>query len=216
MEDAKPEKKPDIKALAKKSLRKGKRNVKHRNPDGSRRSEWEPSPRDLAIYEAVTSGKTQTEVAEEMSPPCTRSNICRVMKAVNKWLSLKLMDEIRETRAEHVMRLLHIHEEAMKAWRNSQGTIIKKIKRQAIDKLGNIHNLVGEEITISAGSPAFLAEARAALDDIRKVCGINKAPTEDPDENEGRVAGRSREQAIVEHIDRLQQTVKAMQQPSRN
>lgn len=215
-DDAKPVKKPDVKALAKKGQSKGKRNAKNRNSDGTAKEAWEPSPRDLFIYDEVCSGKTQSEVGRSFDPPMTRANICRVMKNVNRWLSARMMDEIRETRAEHTMRLMHIHEEAMKAWRASQGVIVKKIRRQAVDKEGCVHDLEGEEITISAGASAFLFEARAALDDVRKIWGANKAPTIDPDEQEGRVAGKSREAAIKEHIQKLQQTVKSISMPSRN
>lgn len=190
---------------------------------GQKRKEWEPSAYQLAIYEAVRKGSSYRAVAaafSETGKSISFQRVGAICQAVDQYLAQYYMENIRELRARHTGHLEHIFCEAMAAFEKSKGIgVTEEFESVSIE---NPENSDGEPIGAiktkrkevhQCGNPAFLGEARAALADIRKIHAVDKNPkmVETDEGDEDRVAGKSRETVIEEHILRLQAAKKALQ-----
>lgn len=164
---------------------------------GQKRSEWEPSAYQWAIYDLVKRGNSYRTVAQAMTEKGYQLSFQRVGQictAIDDFLAQQYIDNTRAIRARHTEHLEHIFCEAMLAWERSKDS--------------------GDPDKPKPGAPAFLFEARSALTDIRKIHAVDKNPKlVEMDENadDDRVAGKSREAVLDEHINRLLAAKKAMQ-----
>ena len=159
---------------------------------------WEPDEHQMSVYAAVVRGdRSYREIAGEFK--ISKARVCQLVKKINGWLWPQRMDEIREIKAEHTERLLHVYGEAMAAWERS-----KLDEETTRVKTGGQHGPEKSRVRKGqAGNPAFLQEARAALAEIRRIWGAD-APITHQHTGEVRVAGVSREEAIGRQIAAMQ------------
>ena len=205
---AKMAKKKPAKKTARKTARKavGRRSNKNGVRNGK---EWEPEPRDLEMYAMVVEGvKTFDEIGKEFN--LHKSNVSRISKKIDKWLTPQWMDDIRSIKSRHTENLFHIFQQAMRSWEDSKCDEVT-VKTEEIT-VGD-EGLPGEKTTTTTkqnkvGNPAFLSQARAALQDIRKIWGADE-PIEHRHSGDIRVAGMSRtemHQRLAEHYQSMVKT----------
>lgn len=166
-----------------------KRNTRELGP-------WEPDTRDMQIYALVSRGQSQKKVAAkfDLSP----TSIHFITKKIDGWLAPQLMSQIREIKAGHTSRLMHIYQEAMAAWEKS-----KRMEEIEIEKNASKNPGTDYKRRYPVGNPAYLDQARAALDQIRDIWGAN-APLQIEHSGEVRVAGQNVTEARNLLMERLQ------------
>ncbi len=185
---------------------------------GQKRVEWEPNARQWAIYDAVRRGYSYRHVGFEFELSFQRvGEICR---QIDRYLSQLYIDRVRELRERHTQHLEHIFCEAMAAWERSKKAAVEITSEEVeldagADWDGSKVTLPAKKIrrkkSFQAGAPVFLNEARGALNDIRKIHAVDVNPKvreEEGDEDEGRVAGKDRDQLITERINALSASLK--------
>jgi hypothetical protein len=160
---------------------------------------WEPSPEQLEVYARVIKGdKTQAEVAKSVG--VTQPAISRLVSRIDRWLAPQWMDNIRQIKAGHTSRLMHIFKELMSGWENSKKR--HRATRQSTPGAdGTIRQV--ETIEIRAGDPNFLKGAIEALEQIRIMWGMN-APEKVEGETTLRVGGLNRSVAIEKRRQELE------------
>lgn len=167
---------------------------------------WEPTADQLAAYAEVIRGQRTgiplSHVAE--SRGIARQTLHEHVQKIAAWLRPQLMEEIRHIRFQHADHLLHIFAEAMQAWERS--------KEDAVEQSDTTGGAGGDTTTVKrrkqAGNPAFLAEARAALESIRKMWGADEPQRFEMNfGGEVRVAGIPRDEAIRQQIARMQAAI---------
>lgn len=155
----------------------------------SRRKKWEPNERQLEIYAYIQSGKRYVRAAKKFGLVVSR--IHDICKQIDKWLAGRLVHRVEQIKARHYSRLEIIYAEAMAAWRRSQ--LDEEIETETEKDHGQFPGTETKKTRKGqAGAPAFLAEARAALADQRKIYGADapdKTETGKPGEFEHGGAG---------------------------
>jgi hypothetical protein len=180
---------------------------------GQKRTEWEPSAFQWAVYEQVRKGGTYRQVAAaftEAGEPITHQGVSNICGRVDEYLAQQSMERVRAMRERHTGHLEHLFCEAMAAWEASKGIVVteefESVTIKGADGEAEPAEKKKRKEVHSAGNPAFLSEARAALAEIRKVHAVDKNPKireEDEGADDERVAGKSRVQVIEETINRL-------------
>lgn len=133
------------------------------------------------------------------------------MKKVNDWLVPRYAEDIRGIKAKHTHCLEVVFAEAMTAWEESKRPAVtttvetdedgKKVKKT--------------QTRYQCGNPSFLAEARDALEQIRKIWGAD-APSKVEHSGELRVAGMSLEEANQQLASELQSVLQQITTPTEN
>ena len=143
---------------------------------------YAPCTRDLEIYAYVCTGKSYNQAGKKWK--LTGSACYYIVNKIDAWLAPQLMSKIREIKSHHTTCLMHIFREAMHAWAKSK-------RMEEIENEKNATQWPGTDVKrrYPVGNPAYLAEARAALDEIRDIWGAN-APLQIEQTNEIRVAGQ--------------------------
>ena len=176
---------------------------------------WEPSVQDLEIYALVIEGTlTQGQIGEKYGVSQPAVSMC--CRRIDRWLIPQYMDHIREEKARQTEHLWHIFREAMGGWRESKKsaktvtTVREPVVTEDEDGTSRVWKVISSRTTTvgQAGDPAHLAQARAALLDIRKIWGVD-APLEVRHSGEIRVGGLSREEAIKARIAQLEEMLQA-------
>lgn len=164
-------------------------------------SPWEPDERDMAIYAKVCGGQTLTDTAKQYE--LTPQRIHAIVHQIDAWLAPQLMEQIREIKANHTTRLMHVYVEAMAAWERSKLDETTYRVRENVD---------GKETSVTrkgnAGNGNFLSEARAALKEIREIWGAD-APLKVEHSGEVRVAGKDVSEVRSELLERMNKIVGA-------
>jgi hypothetical protein len=163
---------------------------------------WRPSPQQFAIYEAAIRGdKTQRQIAREAGR--AESSISELLSRIDRWLAPQFMDRIREIKANHTSRLMHIYTEHMSQWEKS-----KKVHRATKQSTPGKGGKAREVTTVEArpGDPRQLAGAMEALNQIREIWGMN-APEKIEGETTLRIGGLSRAKAIKNRMEELTQSL---------
>lgn len=158
---------------------------------------WEPDARQLEIYHAYVSGGTVRSVAATFG--MARSSAHLLVSKVNAWLVPQWMSDIRDLKTEHAERLMEVYREAMAGWERSKVPAVTR--RAGVGPQGAV------DVTTTAGQtgdPRYLAEARAALREIRDIWGAN-APARVQVNHEHRLAGKSPEEAKAAIFGRLRE-----------
>lgn len=163
-------------------------------------ADWEPSIRDLEIYAEIKKGRTYRDVAPDFD--VSYSNVHAVCKKIDKWLRPQWMDEIRDVMTRQSEHLEHIFCEAMAAWE------LSKQDRITVTKKNDGTLAAQDEITIrrehnKLGDPKYLAEARKALADIRKIWGAETKASAFQGDDDGNFdpTGKSRDEARAEFFE---------------
>lgn len=188
--------KPKIEARATRQRHKG-RHVK--------KGIWEPSARDLEMFHAYNcGGVTYRQIAEAFG--LARSVVGRTFQQINTWLFPQFVENIRNEKMMQTESLRHIFAEAMQGWERSKRDGVSVTEKDVEFGEGKIPAVEKSTTTKGqCGNPRFLDAARDALEDIRKLWGMN-APVEIQYTGELRVAGISVEDAnrqLVEQIERV-------------
>lgn len=196
--------------------KKLQRSVRKRN-NGSLRSKgpWEPTVRDLEIFHAYNSGKMDYR-AVGRAFKLSQEGARQICKKVVDWITPQYVEDIRGQKVRQTESLLHIFREAMQAWERSKlddVTIREKKVEVAEAKIEGVETVMTTRG--QAGDPRFLDQARGALDDIRKIWGMN-APIEIEYSGELRVAGMSVEEANKQLVDRIDSLKGRLLMPSTN
>lgn len=175
-----------------------------------RHKTWEPTARQLAIYEAVTRGGSIRAVGKMFS--ITHQSVGVTCMKIDDWLAQQYMDKIRQLRVRHTAQLEHVYRESMEAWEKSKQVGVTETTEQEEESPPNGKSAPAGPIRKKrqerhqCGEEAFLSSARSALADIRKIWAVDKNPKV-ADIGEGdeeyRVAGKPREQVIQEQIAKL-------------
>lgn len=127
-----------------------------------------PSPRNLEIYTLICEGKlTGAEIGKRFG--ITQQRVCQLRDAVERWARPQWAGKIDAIKESQAKLLMHLFQEAMEAWERS--------KLDAVSKVSEVGGRSGAKKSTTtkgqAGDPRFIAEARAALADIRKIWGAN-------------------------------------------
>lgn len=108
---------------------------------------YAPTARDLAWYLKWTrDGKGPQAIADECEPPIARSTVYVVLKRVDAWARLQLLDDIAEVRSRHLQMLERIIEEALTQWKTDFDVSHAELVRKA---LADIRKMLGVDKPIS-------------------------------------------------------------------
>jgi hypothetical protein len=166
---------------------------------------WRPDVRDLQIYARACSGKTFTAIAGDFElTPARCGQIC---KTIDAWLAPQLLGQIREMKANHTSRLMHIYTEAMAAWERSKKDAESEKETETADG-----NSVSKSRKRQCGNPVYLETAMDALMQIREIWGAD-APLQIAQTSELRVAGRNRDEVRGELLGHMRRITAAMERP---
>lgn len=138
---------------------------------------------ELRVWNLLSQGRTASGIARALD--LTQSGVSGIIRRVEKRYEELVVASVGEMKARQARILERIADEAMDAWGRSQKSAQKVVKEE-----GTVPTKGGEEGTIDItktsverrdGDPRFLAEARAALADLRDIYGLN-APKK-PEDN---------------------------------
>jgi len=126
--------------------------------------------RERRAWELSSKMWTQERIAQELG--LERSTISKMLKRLNERAMKTITDEILAEKAQHIRQLKEIADEAFQAWERSKETrkgVVKKSRTGGMTR--------GEETTTSVqdqdGDPRYLETAMKALNDIRKILGLD-------------------------------------------
>lgn len=130
--------------------------------------DYEPSPRDLEIYQELCKGRTLRDVGTEFN--LSHERIRQLRNKVRRYLSPKLQKEIARIRVDQTMALEHLYREMMAAWEKSKVPPTEEIDTVSGAEGENTSHTVKRKST--CGDPVYAAQARAALADIRALWNV--------------------------------------------
>ena len=181
--------------------RRTKKAIAKQVQNGNGGGTWVPSTEDLemyAVYSRLT--KTQQQIADEHN--ISQQAVSAKVKKVNLWLWKANIREIKSIKSGHIQHLMHIAREAMQGWEKSKLVGVTKSEKTGTGPMGD----TSEVATIrkeQCGEPRYLETTIKALEGVRKITGAD-IPMEITPEEDVRFAGQSREQAVLNTIERLQ------------
>jgi hypothetical protein len=163
----------------------------------------------LQIYELACEGRTsQAAIAKQFK--LTQQRVSQICQRVDQWLAPQIADQVLGLKVRHTQRLEAICRQAMQGYIRSQESAVSETVTDDGDR-----RTVTKATRGQAGNPAFLAQARGALDDIRRIWGAN--------EPEVRVegvglptAGKTQEQLLAEYKCRFNVLVQRLQSAREN
>lgn len=169
--------------------------------------EYQPSARDLQIHEMACHGRmSQAVIAEQFQ--LTQQRVSQICQHVDQWLAPQIADRVLALKARHTRKLEAVWQEAMAGFARSQEpaeTVTEDGDGQGVSKVTRVQ----------AGNPACLAQARGALDDIRRIWGMNEPEVR----MEGAgipTAGKTRDQLLVEYRARFDSLMRRLQSSQEN
>lgn len=140
---------------------------------------------ELRVWNLLSQGRTTSGIARALD--LTQSGVAGIIRRVERRYEEMVVASVGLMKARQARILERIADEAMDGWDRSQ-----KAAQKIVTEEGTVPTKGGEdgEIDIKKttverrdGDPRFLAEARAALADLRDIYGLN-APKK-PDESAG-------------------------------
>ncbi len=123
--------------------------------------------REMRAFELRQQLWTHERIAKDLG--VERSAVTKMLKRINKRYSDRLAEEVKRIRAEHTLHLEHMADEAMQAWIASKQPAKDARRRKTVRRGEEEENRVQTQ----NADPRFLAEARAALADIRDIWGVD-------------------------------------------
>lgn len=176
--------------------------VAPRNP---RRNHWQPSARDLEIYNSYCEGQhTMRKLAEKYK--LSLSSISEICTKVENYLAAIYIHDIRELRVRSTHRLEMLFSHACQSYLKSLEDEVTVTVTKAEDGKEERR----EQRRGQAGSAAHLDEARKCISDMLDIWG-GKAPKVVREIHQAmRVGGRSPEQALEARLSHLQSLVKGI------
>lgn len=181
---------------------KKKPRLNHRFPAGRRKlssKSPEPTIAELEVVRELSRGRSTNEVAKQFG--IDWHTVDAIHRRVTDYLRRDYLGDIVRMKVEHSEKLSDLYREARKAWDTSKAATVRT---------ANSDSGVSTTTITNHGDPRFLAEARAALEDIRTIWGAD-APLRIEHAGELRVAGKSQEEADAELVKHVQSLLKQMQ-----
>jgi hypothetical protein len=140
--------------------------------------------REELAWELRVKGMREQQIADELDRAClgrvTRQAVSAMLIRVEARALKGLSKQVEGYKLRQSEALWLIYAEAMAAWEKSKEPDKSITRKVATNALGAMEPAGGEPITMtvrdSDGDPRHLAEARAALADLRKLWGLD-APT---------------------------------------
>lgn len=160
---------------------------------------WEPTAQQLEVYHRFIAGESQSDLSPVYR--VAQQTISHWVRQINAWLVPQFINTVREIRCQHTEHLTHLFQEAMKAWERSKQDAVTKTEESGTGgEDGGSWSKEGTTTRGQAGNPSFLAEARAALREIREMWGAD-SPKRIDLQGDLRVAGVSRDEARAKWIE---------------
>jgi len=158
-------------------------NLKRRGLRGAaKRSQTNARDIELKVWKLLSQGKTPTAIANQLG--LARQSVHRIIRRVEARYNTSIMATVAEIKARQAIMLEGAMDEAMSAWERSKNPS-KRIRKQSgkggvEGRAGQSNEHVETQVESQVGDPRYLAEARAALADLRKLYGLN-APAKSSD-----------------------------------
>lgn len=161
---------------------------------------WEPTAQQLEVYNRFIAGESQVELAAACK--LSQQTVSHWVQQINTWLVPQFINSVREIRCQHTEHLTYIFREAMKGWERSKEDAVTTVSESGSGsgEDGGSWNKEGTTTRGQVGNPSFLAEARAALREIREMWGAD-SPKRIDIQGEIRVAGQGRDEARTKWIE---------------
>lgn len=140
------------------------------------RHRQEVQEREREIWRRRIQGDTQERIATSLN--VSQQAVSLALRRIEKRLAGEFVAEVAQIKARQAAQLEHVYAEAMAAWeRSCQDAERRQVVtgRAKATELGLIRLPDLETTTIEgqSGNPALLAQAMAALADIRKIYGYD-------------------------------------------
>jgi hypothetical protein len=143
---------------------------------------------------------TQAEIAARFG--IARQTVCKILHRHNQQVGEELVKRHAEIKGRQLGRLEHVALEAMKGWEASKKPTRRTKRRITEGGKGGGEEMREKTITRGPGDPRFLAEARGALADARRVAGLDSDQRDDGDVP---AAGSAEVTEALQTIARMQQ-----------
>ena len=125
--------------------------------------------RDMLIWELRAKGQTLRQIASAVDLSKTR--IHDILERIEDATLAKFSERIEHEKIRQEARLEYLYNQALKGWEGSQRPTRKTRVKAVKGERASTEKTMEE--TTSSGNPQFLAEARGALSDKRKVWGLD-------------------------------------------
>lgn len=149
-----------------------RRRSRGRGGQGGHEPRMRIQTREMRALELSVQGQTQRQIAEELG--VSQPAVSKILSRLEERYAREVVGTLDRHRAKQTLRLEHQYSESMRAWAESKqdSTIHRQRKGQgaAGQAAASIAELVVEN---QHGDPRYLEQARKALNDIRKVWGID-------------------------------------------
>ena len=128
--------------------------------------------RELRALELSIQGSTQRQIAEELG--ISQAAVSKILSRLEARYAREVVASLDRHRAKQTLRLEHHYSESMRAWAESKQDSTIRRQRKGQGAAGQAGSSIAELIVENQhGDPRYLEQARKALNDIRKVWGID-------------------------------------------
>lgn len=142
------------------------------------RSDNEKTARRAKVARLYLSGLTYSEIGKKVG--VDKGTVCRDMRLLKVYWEKMAAQDIDKHKRGIITKLLHVYDEAMRAWERSKRQATKASTKQRTGDNDWKENAA--ERMKRDGDPRFLKQALAALDQLAKLLGVNAplkvAPTD--------------------------------------
>jgi hypothetical protein len=133
--------------------------------------------REIIRLDAEMAG-TQAEIGARFG--ITRQSVCKILHRHNQRVGEEIIKRHAEIKGRQIGRLEHLAIQAMAGWEASKKPT-RRIKRRTTESKSGGEETLEKTVTRGPGDPRFLAEARSALADARRVAGLDYDDAPDDD-----------------------------------
>lgn len=128
--------------------------------------------REAQALEHMNLGRTQHEIARMLG--VSQPAVSKMLRRIEERLLTEQAMKVERQRARHTARLEFIYAQAIGAWQASQSETVRRRQRKTEGQGATGDALLSELVSENRhGDPRYLEEARRALEDIRKIWGVN-------------------------------------------
>lgn len=126
--------------------------------------------RQRVVIERTLSGESQHQIAATLG--ISQAAVSKILRRADDQTLQELRERGLRVKARQLQQLEHIRAEAISAWHRSKADAVRRRQRRT-DGAG-VGTAVAEVVTEAQhGDPRYLAEARNALSDQRKLLGLD-------------------------------------------
>ena len=131
--------------------------------------------RELQVLEQLVAGRTQHQIAATLG--ISQPAVSKMQRRIEERLLADRAHQIDRQRARQTLQLTYLYGQALNAWHASQQDSLRKRQRKS-DGGDRGATTFAEMVSENRhGDPRYLAEARAALKDLRAVWGFDAVPS---------------------------------------